>query len=175
MAIGINALNQNIFARPVESTVSGSELTKVAVDILSAKTSSITSALSGTSFGSKVDVSLYGTNATSNTEAVKLAATNTSGYELNLSQKALSAVNALNAKAATDVVNNIAQYRNGLIHVNAEKPEFTGLKNTFALQNSPSVFETMDLSKDRRGPGPFYVPRDTKEKVEKEEGLNLIA
>lgn len=174
MSVGFNTITPNIFAKPAE-TVSGSELSKVAMDILNAKIPS--SPLSGATFGNRVDVSLYGTNASSDSTAIKLAATNTSAYDITLSQQAMSAVSALNAKAATDVVNNIAQFRNGMIHVNVEKPEFTGLKNAFALQNSPQVFETLDLSKDRKGSSPFYVPRDTKKKVDEveKEGLNLIA
>lgn len=177
MALGINTINQNIFAKPAE-TVSGAELSKVAQEIISAKTSSVSSTpsiLSVLNSGRTVDVSLFGATASSNTNAVKLAATNTAGYDLQLSQKTLSAVNALNSKAASDSVNNIAQFRNGMIHINAEQPDFTSLKHLSALANPTQVLESMNLSKDRKGSSPFYVPRDTKNKVEKEEGLNLVA
>ena len=177
MALGINTINQNIFAKPAE-TISGAELSKVAQEILSTKASTISSTpsiFSGLNLGRNLDVSLFGSNASSDTNAVKLAATNTAGYDLQLSQKTLSAVNALNSKAASDVVNNIAQFRNGIVHINAEQPDFTGLKNLSALNNPAKVLESMNLSKDRKGSSPFYVPRDTKNKVEKEEGLNLVA
>lgn len=179
MALGINGSNMNIFARQPE-TVSGAELSKVAQEILSARPalssiSSSNSPLSILNLGKSVDVSLFGSNASNDTNAIKLAATNNAGFELNLSQKTLSAISALNAKAATDTVNNLSQFRNGLIHINAEQADLTAKKSIFSLSNPPEVFQTMNLSKDRKGSNSFYVPRDTKKKVEKEEGLNLIA
>lgn len=175
MALGVNGVSQNIFAKPAD-VVSGTELSQVAQSILSTKTSSaIFSSSNVLNFGKSLDVSLYGANASSNVNSVIMAATNTAGYELSLSQKALSAVSALNAKAANDTVSNIAQFRNGMIHVDNQKPDFTNTKNIFAVADKAQVFEAMNLSKDRKGPSPFYVPRDTKKKIEKEEGLNLIA
>jgi len=177
MALGINGINQNIFAAKPAETVSGAELSKVAQEIFSARTSSPvnTSSFSGLNLGRSLDVSLFGSNASNDTNAIKLAATNKAGYELQLSDKTLSAVSALNSKAATDSVNNIAQLRNGMIHVNAEQPDFSGLKNVSALNNPSQVLESMNLSKDRKGSSPFYVPRDTKNNDKKEEGLNLVA
>jgi len=175
MALGINSINQNIFAKPAE-TVSGAELSKVTQELLSAKTSlpSISS-FSGLNSGKKFDVSLFGSTASNDTNAIKLAATNNAGYDLQLSQKTLSAVSALNSKAANDSVNNIAQLRNGLIHINTEQPGSTGIKAPSALSNPSQILESMNLSKDRKGSSPFYVPRDTKNKTEKEDGLNLVA
>ena len=179
MALGINTINQNIFAKPAE-TVSGAELSKVAQEILSAKTSlssisSSNSSFSGLNLGRNLDVSLFGSTASNDTNAIKLAATNNAGYDLQLSQKTLSAVNALNSKAASDLVNNITQFRNGLIHINAEQPDFSGLKNISALNNPTKTLESMNLSKDKKGSSPFYAPRNTKHKVEAKEGLNLVA
>lgn len=175
MALGINSINQNIFAKPAE-TISGAELSKVTQELLSTKTSlSSISSFSGLNSGRNLDVSLFGSTASNDTNAIKLAATNNAGYDLQLSQQALSAVSVLNSKAASDAVNNIAQFRNGLIHINAEQPDFTGTKAPSALTNPSQVLESMNLSKDRKGSSPFYVPRDTKNKAEKEEGLNLVA
>lgn len=180
MALGVNGLNQNIFAKPAE-TISGMELSKVAQELLSARMSSPlisspTPSFNGINFGKSVDVSLFGSSASNDTNAIKFAATNNAGFELNLSQKTLEAVSSLNAKAANQAVNNIHQFRNGMIHINAEQPNFSGLKNAFIPSNPPEVFETMNLSKDRKGSSPFYIPNQkSKQKAEKEEGLNLIA
>ncbi len=55
-----------------------------------------------------------------------------------------------------------------MIHVNAEQPDFSSIKNTFALKDRTEIFEAMNLSKDRKGSSPFYVPRNTKtNKVER--------
>ena len=176
MALGINGINQNIFTAQPAETVSGAELSKVAQEIFSTKTTSASnSSFNGLNFGKSLDVSLYGATASNNTNAIKLAATNNAGYDLQLSQKTLSAVNALNSKAAGDLVNNVAQLRNGMIHLNTEQPDFSSFKNVSALSNPAQVLESMNLSKDRKGSSPFYVPRDTKNKAEKEEGLNLVA
>jgi hypothetical protein len=173
-ALGINSINQNIFAKPAE-IVSGSELSKVAQEILSAKSPSQVS-FNKLNPVKTLDISLFGSNASNDTNSIKLAATNTAGYDLQLSQKALSAVNALNSKAANDAVYNIAQLRNGVVHINAEQPNFAETKNTFALPDFTQVFESMNLSKDRKGSSPFYVPqKNTQNKVEKQEGLNLVA
>ncbi len=103
MALGINGINQNIFAQSA-GTVTGAELSKVAQDILSAKAtvssiSSTPASFSGLNFGRNSDVSLFGSTASNDSNAIKLAATNKSGYDLELSQKTLAAVSALNSKA----------------------------------------------------------------------------
>jgi len=177
MALGVNGLNQNIFVTKSSGTVSGSELSKVTQEILSSRNTSSSQATSFTGFntGRTLDVSLYGFNASNDTNAIKLAATNTSGYDLQMSDKTLSALNSLNSKAAADMLNNVAQLRNGLIHVNNEKPDVAALKTAAPLSNQTQVFESADLSKDRKGSSPFYVPRNTKSEAKKEEGLNLVA
>jgi len=181
MALGINGINQNIFVKPQE-TISGEELTRVTKELFS-KTSSLVSSSSSSqsSIGlrSGVDVSLYGFSASSDTNAIKSVATNRAGLDVELSQKTLSALSSLNARAANDALYNISQLRNGMIHINnIEQPDFTGLKNTFALSNKPEVFETMNLSKDRKGSSPFYVPQDAKKdskNIEKTESVNFLA
>lgn len=177
MAIGINSVNPNIFAKPVE-TVSGNELTQAVKDIFSASSTSAVPTFSGITINKSapVEVSLYGTNASSNTNAIKLAATNTAGYELEFSGQTLASINALNAKAAANLVNNVASLRNGMIHINSEQPDFTVLKNIHNLSDAPHVFETADLSKDRKGSGPFrYVQKNDGNKSEKTGGLNFVA
>lgn len=176
MALGVNGINTNLFTAPT-GTVSGEELTKVAGEIFSAtKTLSQPSfSLNSRGFGAAVDVSLYGTNASNNINAIKLAAANNAGLNVSLSNTALSAINSLNAKAASDVVNNIAQFKNGLIHVNNEKPDFSSQDNAFISPVRPEIFESMNLGKDRHGSGPFYMPQRTGRKPEKEQGLNLLA
>jgi len=177
MSLGVNGINQNIFSAPA-AIVSGTELTKAAQNILSSTSSmsaATSSLLSGVNFGSSVDVSLYGFNESTNTNAVKLAATNTAGYDLSLSNQALSAINSLNAKAASDIVNNIAQFRNGLIHIDKGQTDFSGLKKASAPPTSTEVFQSMNLGKDRQGSGPFYVPQNNGKKAEKKDGLDLVA
>ena len=173
MALSINSVSQNVFAQPVE-TISGQELSKVAQDILSAKP--IASSFSRGIQGANVDVSLYGMNASSNTNAIRLAATNTSGYDLNFSSNALNSINALNAKAVANLFNDVSNLRKGLIHIHSEQADTSSLKEAHPFSNPPQVFETSNLPKDRRGSGPFYyVPPQEEAKSERTEGLSLMA
>ena len=173
MALGINSVNTNIFAQPA-TTVSGQELSKVAQEILSAKP--VVPSINRTNQNvSKVDVSLYGMNASSNINAIKNAATNTAGFELNLSNQTLNSLSALNAKAAANLVNDVSNLRKGYIHIHSEQTDLSSLKEIYPFSNPPQVFETNNLSKDRRGSSPFkFVPLQ-EEKSEKTEGLSLIA
>lgn len=173
MALGINSINNaNIFAKSAE-TVSGAELSKTARELFFAN--SDTPSLRGINNGAKLDVSLYGTNASNNTDAVKLAATNTAGFELNLSNKAVASLNALKANAAGNMINNTASQRKGMIHIHSEQTELKELKEAQPFLNAPSVFEPSNLPKDRRGSGPFmYIPQQD-ETSEKAEGLSFIA
>ena len=164
MALGINGINTNIFAAQA-GTVSGEELTKVAGEILSSpKALSFTpSSFNSGILNTGLDVSLFGTNASRDANAIKLAATNNAAMDVSLSNKALSAIS------------NFAQFRNGLIHINAEKPDFTGLNDTFAPSSKPQIFESMNLSKDRKGSSPFYIPQTSKKDAKKTEGINVLA
>jgi len=177
MALGVNGLNQNVFVTKSSGTVTGSELSKVAQEILSSRSTSSaqSTSFSGFNTGRTLDVSLYGSNASNDTNAIKLAATNKSGYDLQISDKTLSALNSLNSRAAANMMNDVAQLRNGLIHVNNERPDVAALKTSAPLSTQTQVFESADLSKDRKGSSPFYVPRNTKTEAQKEEGLNLVA
>ena len=176
MALGINGINTNIFAAQA-GTVSGEELTKVAGEILSSpKALSFTpSSFNSGILNTGLDVSLFGTNASRDANAIKLAATNNAAMDVSLSNKALSAISSLNAKAASTEISNFAQFRNGLIHINAEKPDFTGLNDTFAPSSKPQIFESMNLSKDRKGSSPFYIPQTSKKDAKKTEGINVLA
>lgn len=173
---GINNVNTNIFATPAD-LVTGNELTQVAnkifgsVNTVTPSPFSFNTGISGTG----LDVSLYGTNASSDVNAIKLAATNTASLDVSLSNNALSAINSLNAKAMSNLVNNIAQFRNGIVHVNNEKADFSGLNNISQISGKPEIFEAMNLSKDRKGSNAFYVPRNINQQDEKEDGLNILA
>lgn len=173
MALGINGINSaNIFAKPAE-TVSGTELSQAVKDILSAKPGG--PSFNGINKGSQIDVSLYGTNASNNADAVKLAATNTAGFELNLSNKALASLNALKANAAGNMINNTASQRKGMIHIQSGQTDLKELKEAQPFLNAPSVFEPSNLPKDRRGSGPFMYISQEDETSEKADGLSFTA
>jgi len=176
MALGVNGINSNLFAAQA-GTVSGTELAKVTGEIFSATKSISQQAASFNPriFNTSVDVSLYGLNASRDTDAIKLAAANTAGLNVSLSNNALSAISTLNAKAANVFLNDVSRLRDGLINVSNEKFEKAGLNSAFASSSRTEVAESMNLSKDRKGSGSFYVPQRSGRNTQKQEGINIIA
>jgi len=166
----------NVFATKTTGIVEDSELTNVAKQILSAAPAKIN--LGQTSFTrsnsvNNLDVKLYAAGYDVN--AVKQAATNQTGFEVNLSQNALSAINSLKAQAAQLQSANLSKAVDGKIHINSEKPDTAALKPTTMFNSSTDVevFQSTNTNKDRKGPGGFYMPLEKNEE-QKEEGLNLI-
>lgn len=165
----------SLFASPNNGIVSDSELTNVAKQILSATPAKV-NLPQGNYLGSRninnVDVKFY--EAGYDINAVKQAATNRTGFDVNLSQNALNSINALKAQAAQIQAMNLTKAVDGKIHVNAEKPDSADLKSTMSNFNTNvEVFQAANADKDKKGPGGFYLPQENSEE-EKEEGLNLI-
>lgn len=155
--------------------VGESELMKTAKAILSGSTGTAGIKPSNTFINrttSNIDVKLY--EAGFNPETVRQAATNRTGYDVNLSFNAIDSINALKAQAAKMQVQNISSIVDGKIHINVEKAETASLKQS-SMENSINieVFNSSNTNKDRKGPGGFYIPLQKGEN-EKEEGLNII-
>lgn len=155
--------------------VGESELMKTAKAILSGSTGVAGVNSSNTYINravSNVDVKLY--DAGFNPEAVRQAATNRTGYDVNLSFNAIESINALKAQAAKMQIQNLSGIVDGKIHINAERPETASLKDAFSSNtNFLEVFNSSNTNKDRKGPGGFYIPLQKGEN-DKEEGLNIV-
>lgn len=155
---------------PVSSgIVGGEDLTKVAREILSTAS---TRAKAPDNNGLKIftpgsDISL-----------AKQVAVNRTGYDVTLSQNALSAINAMKAQAVQSQVQNLSKTIDGKIHINSEKRDVGEIENVFSAETpyNIEVMQSSSLFKDRRGSGELYAPvEDTEEKENgNTEGIDLI-
>ncbi|HSA06987.1 MAG TPA: hypothetical protein P5556_07385 [Candidatus Gastranaerophilales bacterium] len=166
----------NIFNSKTSGIVNENELTNVAKQILLAAPGKISSSqvsYTRPNLSTNIDVKFF--EAGYDINAVKQAATNRTGYDVVLSTETLNSINLLKAHAAQNQALNIAKAVDGKIHINSEKPENADFKSLF-MPGEPKnveIFESSNLSKDRKGPGAFYIPLKG-DKEEKKEGLNLV-
>lgn len=178
MVLNINtnlgvAKSANVFASPNNGIVTESELTRVAKEILTAEPAKTSLTLTRSGNLNNVDVKFF--DAGYDVTAVKQAATNRTGFNVNLSQDTLNSINVLKAQAAQNQAMNLTRAVDGKIHINSERPDASELKAKFISFNNTDfeVFQAASTDKDRRGPGGFYLPFKDNED-EREEGLNMV-
>ncbi len=177
MALSINT-NLGVESRaaiPASSNsgiVSENELNKVAKEILTSAARKTNSAQSRFSGNNNAEVKFF--DAGYDINAVKQAAANRTGLNVNLSQQALASINALKAHSAQAQAMNLSRTVDGKIHVNSERPDGSELKEMYATGSKTGleVFDTASTDKDRKGPGGFYLP--FQQNSEEEDGLNML-
>jgi hypothetical protein len=163
--------------------VSGAELERVSREIFGASQTitvkpSAQSQISSTQFP-PVDrgINLFAPNT--DIALTKQVAGLKSGYDVEISQNALSSINSLNSQAAILKFASLHKQVEGKIYIPVEKNlETMDLKMVFAASNAPKLFNTKNLESDRKGSNPFnYVPQTQKAKKTKsiEENLSIFA
>ncbi len=172
----LNVANQaNIYAPKTAGVVSDAELTNVAKDILATAPGRTNSNHSiSNNYRANVNPEVKFFQAGYDINAVRQAATNQTGFNVNLSQNAINAINVLNSQAAQ--AHNTARAVDGKIHINSEKVDASESKNLFAgsANTDVEVFNSTKLTKDRRGPGGFYIPQEENNEEQEKKGLNLV-
>ncbi|MDD3012968.1 MAG: hypothetical protein PHC34_04625 [Candidatus Gastranaerophilales bacterium] len=119
---------------------------------------------------------LFGAEAQLSTQNLEQIATNKAGYNVTLSDKALTSINSLNAQAAKLQASAISRQMDGKVYVNAEVAGFSDLKSVFAASNSPKTFDISNMNKDGRGSNPFFVAKnEDKKQEETKESLSIFA
>lgn len=163
--IGINPQSK-LFAPNPSDFIRGDELSKVARDLLS--TSSVRTSVN------TPDVKIFTQGA--DVVTVRQVATNMTGYDVSISQDAMSAINALKAQAAQNQVQNLSRVVDGKIHINSEKVDASEVKSIFnnSGNNGIQVSESANTNKDRRSSGGFFIPFEMEEEGESQEGINLV-
>lgn len=182
MALTIGGLSGN--NNFTKTTISGSELEQISREILNAApvsqpVQSIGQDLPKINFNAlnrqEVDLKVFGTEA-SNSQAIRQVAVNRAGFDVNLSQNAISAIESLKANAANLQALDMSNKVNGKIHFSAETPSFSDLKSVFAVSNAPQLFAAGNLGKDRKGSNPFSLAKTPGRKVnENKDNLNIFA
>ena len=183
MALTVGGLSgNNNFAKTI---VSGNELEQISREILNAAPVSkpvetIGQNLPKINFNAlnrqEVDLKVFGTEA-SNSQAIRQVAVNRAGFDVNLSQNAISAIESLKANAANLQALDMSNRVNGKIHLPAETATFSDMKAVFAPSNAPQLFAANNLGKDRKGSNPFSLVKTSGKKVNQEnkENLNIFA
>lgn len=181
MSLTLSGLNNN-YNSNTNSLVSGIELEQISKGILSA--APVVTPANLDQDLSKINLNIFknpeaalkvfGNEANANTQVIKQIATNRAGFDVNLSENALTAIESLNARAARAQAFDMANRISGKIHVSVEAPDFTNTKNVFSLNNAPQLFETGNLSKDRKGSNPFSLKTAEKNNKENNKELNLF-
>jgi len=186
--MSLSVSNFNPFNTIVTSRdlVSASELETISKELLSvAPSTQSASAVANEQNFSKINfnnlesanngLKLFGHEAQLNTQNLQQVATNQAGYNVTLSNKALTSINALNTQAARLQTSAISTQMDGKVYVPAEVSNYSDLKSVFATSNSPKTFEIGDMNKDKRGSNPFFVAKENKEQEEKRESLSIFA
>jgi hypothetical protein len=186
MSLTVNNLNQYQYS-PIANAndlVSGSELENIAREIFSSApttqpASVVTNELPKINLNklesANNSLRVFGPEAQLNAQNLEQIATNKAGYNLNLSDKALTSINALNIQAAKMQTSNISSQMEGKIYVPADTSNYSDLKSVFATSNSPRTFEIGDMNKDRRGSNPFVVITKNEKQEEAKKSLNIFA
>lgn len=178
MGLTVGNLNSaNFFAR-ADELISGSELSQVSKEILSA----IPSAESAQTSQNLPEINLSKFQTVDNglkvsdlnAQVVKQIATAQAGYDINLSQQALSAIETLKAQAAKLQVANLPSKMDGKIYIPSEVADLIDVKEVFTPNSPTQLFETASLTKDKRGFGSLFAGYTRKNPNQKQEGLNLI-
>jgi|GEM_PF-2892464 len=120
---------------------------------------------------------LFGPEAQLSAQNLQQIATNKAGYNVTLSEKALTSINSLNAQAAKVQASVVSSQMDGKVYIPAEVASFSDLKSVFAASNSPKPFEIGDMNKDKRGSNPFFVLNSNKGEKQEEtkESLSIFA
>lgn len=133
MMVGNLNSNMNIFARASE-LVSGSELEQVSQQLLAAAPSVKSAETVAPKLNLvKADSGLKVFGAESNLDAQTVK--NLSGYNVNLSSTALSAIEALKVQAAKAQIVNMPQVMDGKVNVKPEVSQFNDVKSVFSTAN----------------------------------------
>lgn len=119
-------------------------------------------------------VKVFGINSTINTETVKQIASNVAGLDVKLSDNAVSAIGALNSKAAALQSINMSNIMDGKIFAANPTQTFSNSTPAASSNNASSFFETGNLSKDGRSSNPFLLKNPKKENEQKNENVNIF-
>ena len=161
----INVNSNNFFANP--SIVKGNELTQVSNEILNnASANQNAQSLqqnSNSGLFSNQTSSVFGPDSSLATQQVKLAATNQAAYDVTLSNKAVTAIQALNSNAVALQVSSIAKTMDGKVNVPADfSNSQSDLKTAFTSNRPAQFFTANSLDKDKKGSSPFYSNNGSK-------------
>ena len=133
MMVGNLNSNMNIFARAGE-LVSGSELEQVSQQLLSSAPSvklAETESPKLNLFKADNGLKVFGAESNLDAQTVK----NLSGYNVNLSNTAISAIEALKVQAAKAQAVNMPQVMDGRVYVKPEVSQFNDVKSVFSTSN----------------------------------------
>lgn len=184
MSLTVNNLNLNRY-NPIATSndlVSSSELESISRELFAAAPS--TQSATQVSFGQNVSklnkfeanngLKLFGADAQLNAQNMEQVAVNKAGYNVNLSDKALTSIENLKAQAAKLQFSSTPKQMDGKVFV----PEFKAdadVKSVFAAKNTMETIEIGNMDKDRKGSNPFYVAAQTETKDDNKESLNIFA
>ena len=160
-----NVNTDNFFQKGI---VSGDELAQVTSEILS-KAPVIQNSQTQTNLNASL---IFGSDSTVANQQIKLAATNISGYDVNLSNNAISSIQSLNTIAAASLAKNM----DGKVYFPSEFSNNTSeFKSVFFQARPLSMSDSASINKDKKGSGSSYSSNSNKKGQRNVEGLNLVA
>jgi len=183
MVDNLNMNKVNFFANS-NGLVSGAELEAITKEILqlapsteASQTSPLAQNLFNLNKFTSVDngLKVFGAESKFDAQAAKAMATNQAGFNIQLSDKAVSALEALKIQAAKVMSIDISKRMEGKVYVTPDNNNVSfDTKNSFFTGDVSRLFESSNLGKDRKGPAPFFIPATQKDKKEENERLDLF-
>lgn len=191
MSLTIDSLNMNKvnFFSNSNGLVSGTELEAVTKEILqlapsseASSTSQLTQNFQNQNLlnlnnfkGVENNIKVFGVESKIDAQTVKMIATNQAGFDVQFSDRAISALDALRVQAAKAMAIDVSKRMEGKINVTPDNNIFAlNTKNSFFTGDVSRLFESSNLGKDRKGPAPFFIPAAQKDNKEEKEGLDLV-
>jgi hypothetical protein len=181
MSLTVNNFNRYNAIATSNDLVSSSELESISRELFAAAPSA--QPASSVSFGQNVSklnkfdsnngLKLFGAEAQLSTQNLEQVAVNKAGYNVNLSNNALTSIASLNAQAAK-LQFNAPKQMDGKVFVPEIKAD-ADVKSVFAASNSLQSVEIGEMNKDRRGSNPFFVPAQKETQDNNQESLNIFA
>lgn len=138
MSLGLTGIGLNNIINP-STLVAGAELAKISKEIIS---TAQTSSTAQTTF---INTSTQNMNLLASREASMTQA----GINIQLSDKAMAAIQAIKSQAAE----NIHRKMDGKVFVQNSEPATQTEKSVFELGNRVNFFETSKTDKDKKGSG----------------------
>lgn len=178
LTVGSLSINSGNFLSRTSGVVSGTELQQVSSEILAqAPTATVQKAEHSTP---SLDLKIFNADSQLTSQTARQIAANQAGFDVSLSEQALSAIETLRTQAAKSQSANLSRNMDGKVFIPFEKAELANIKSVFAYSNPVQLQKTINIFKDNQARNFYFTPNgEQKEQTprhqhKKQKELNLV-
>lgn len=178
LTVGSLSINSANFLPRTSGVVSGAELQQVSSEVLAqAPTATVQNSQYSTP---SLDLKIFNANSNLTSQTARQIAANQAGFDVRLSEQALSAIETLRTQAAKAQSANLSKNMDGKVFIPFEKAELTDIKSVFAYSNPVQLQKTTNIFKDNQSRNFYFTPNgeqqehNPKQQHKKQKELNLV-